>query len=339
MAHTKAIVIQVRPDDRLSTDMAPLAESARQYAEQSVAKATRRGYSSDWKGFETWCKKRRLVAFPAEPQTVALYFTDLANSGRSHKTISRIQAAISWLHSHHKGEDGKYLMSPTRDPVVKAVLRGIANTVGRASRRRKAAATIEDVLEPMVKGLPDDVRGHRDRAVLLLGFSGAFRRSELAGLRLEDIEIRGDGAIVRLRRSKTDQTGEGSDVAIPRGSNPELCPVAAMQVWLEDLRRMGIVEGHFVRGIHRSGNVLVGSGNTDKTINRIVKSAAERAGIDSDTLGAHSLRAGFATQAAVRGKSVLQIAAQGRWKKMDTVLGYFRAGTSFKNSGAKDIGL
>jgi site-specific recombinase XerD len=338
MATPKAIVVRVSGGRALSTDLATLADSARKYAEDSVAKNTKRGYASDWKGFTAWCRANGLTPLPATPQVVALYFTHLANSGAAYATITRVSAAIGWVHSRHV-ENGKPVVVPTRDATVKTVLKGIANRIGRGTRRRKEAATIEDFLEPMVAGLADDARGHRDRAVILLGFSGAFRRSELASLRIEDVKVQDEGAVIRLRRSKTDQSGEGTDVPIPRGENVDLCPVNALQVWLDELRALGITEGFLVRGIHRSGSILPNAGATDRMVNRIVKQAAERAGLDSSELGAHSLRAGFATQAGVRGKNVLQIAAQGRWKKLDTVLGYFRVGTRFKDSAAKGIGL
>lgn len=316
----------------LATEMAPLIASAHGYAEAAVAPATRRGYQSDWRGFYAWCREKKLTSLPAEPQTVALYFTHLADSGKSFKTITRIAAAIRWVHSQ-KGSP-----NPSDNPVVRTLLRGIGRTIGRGARRQKAAATVDDALAAMVADLPQGPRGSRARMVLLLGFSGALRRSELASLQVEDVTILSQGATIHLARSKTDQGGKGADVAIPRGEDPKLCPVKALQEWIEYLKHCGSANGYLVRGIHRSGTILPG-GNTDRTINRIVKEAAKQAGLDPAIFGAHSLRAGLATQAAIHGKNVMQIAEHGRWKRIETVLTYFRPANRFKDNAAKGIGL
>jgi site-specific recombinase XerD len=319
-------------------DLQELADRAAGYANESVSPNTRRGYASDWKGFHGWCRKRDLRSLPAEPQTVALYYTYLADAGRSYQTISRIAASIRWAHENTIGDDGKPIDSPTHQRAVRLILRGIARTIGRAARRKKAAATVDDVLSCMVGGLPDDVRGHRDRAVLLLGFVGAFRRSELASLRIEDVQLMERGATIQLRRSKTDQSGKGATVSIPTGDTATLCPVLALRSWLQDLLAHGVTGGYLVRGVHKSGSILEG-GHTGRTVNRIVKDAAHRAGLDPKIFGAHSLRAGLATQAAIRGKNIMQIAHQGRWERLDTVLGYYRAGAGFEENAAKGIGL
>ena len=175
----------------------------------------------------------------------------------------------------------------------------------------------------------------RDAALLLVGYAGAFRRSEVASLRIEDVEFVEDGATVLLRRSKTDQVGKGQKRALPHGSHPETCPVRNLRRWLELL---GEAEGPIFRPIDRHGN-LRKTALSDRSVCELVKKRAQAAGLNRDRYSGHSLRAGLATAASAAGVSQRSIMDQGDWKSVQTVMRYVREGTLFKNNAAASIGL
>ena len=192
------------------------------YAEAEKALATRAAYASDWRDFAAWCASRGATALPAHQGIVAAYLSSLADSGRKATTIGRRAAAIGY---HHKMAGHE---PPTGSEAVKAVLRGIRRTIGSA-KQGKAPATA-DLIGQMIALCPDNMIGKRDRALLCLGFAGAFRRSELCALEVADLTEVPDGLRILIRRSKGDQEGQGQEVAIPRGYR--LRPVEAVQTWL-----------------------------------------------------------------------------------------------------------
>jgi site-specific recombinase XerD len=188
------------------TDLRVTVAEAEAYHGQACAEATLRAYRADWRAFEQWCSAHQFAVLPATPESVALYITELARE-RKVSTIMRHLASIAQAHKENKHD------SPTRAVVVQNVLKGIRRAKGSAPTQ-KAAAEIA-VIRAMVAALPPTFQGIRDRAILLLGFAGAFRRRELASLTVEDIEFTNDGVVVTLRRSKTDQEGEGCIKGIP----------------------------------------------------------------------------------------------------------------------------
>jgi integrase len=187
----------------------------------------------------------------------------------------------------------------------------------------------------MVAMLPDKLIGVRDRALLLVGFAGAFRRSELVSLDVGDVEIRREGLLVTLRRSKTDQEAAGREVAIPYGSNPDTCPVRALEAWLE---ASGIADGPLWRAVDKGGRLQPGR-LSDKAVALVVKKRAEAAGLDPDLYAGHSLRAGLATAAAAAGASERSIMEQTGHKSVQTVRRYIRRGTQFRDNAAGMVGL
>jgi integrase len=187
----------------------------------------------------------------------------------------------------------------------------------------------------MIAALPQDLRGLRDRAMLLAGFAGGFRRSELAALRVENVETTPDGLIVRLGRSKTDQEGQGRPVALPYGSDQETCPVRALRAWLE---QAGITSGPLFRALDRFGVVSDKALHPD-SVGYLVKRAAGRAGFETAEYAGHSLRAGLATQAAMNGASELAIMKQTGHRSLDTVRKYIREGSLFRDNAATKLGL
>lgn len=275
-----------------ATLTADVAARAHAYVQNTRAQNTRRAYGAAWREFEAFCAKHGYAALPASPNAVIDYITALADSGAKASTISVKLAAIRFAHQSQATD-------PTALPAVRLVWQGIRRTIGTA-QRRKAAVTLDD-LRAMVRATGDDLRGLRDRALVLLGWAGAFRRSELAGLDVEDLHINGV-LKVHLKRSKTDQEGAGSVKVIPATGN-DLCPVAAMRAWLDaaDIR-----SGAVFRSIDRWGHVR-GARLTDRDVARIVKRLAEAAGLDPRQFSGHSLRAGFVTSAATAGVPEWQI--------------------------------
>jgi len=307
--------------------VAPLAERARGYAERAKADNTVRAYRADWRDFAAWCEARAQPALPAPPETVALYLTDLAGMGRKASTIGRRLSAISQAHQLAG------FPSPTKDGRVRAVLAGIRRTHGSA-QEAKAPALADDI-RAMVAALPAGLVGTRDRALLLLGFAGAFRRSELVALDVADLAETRDGLVVTLRRSKTDQAGQGRTIGIPRGQRPETCPVAAVETWTI---AAGIAEGALFRPVDRHGGVSPRR-LTAQSVALVVKKRAKAAGLDPARYAGHSLRAGLATSAAAAGASERAIMDQTGHRSVAMVRRYIRDGSLFRDNAAAKVGL
>ncbi len=302
------------------------AERADDYAAAARSPNTLRAYRFDLQDFVRYCRRRGDSALPATAATVAAYLAHLADLGRKVSTLERRLAAISQAHQH-AGHP-----SPTREAHVRTVLKGIRRTHGTAPDV-KAPILVED-LRAMIAALPDHPRSVRDRALLLLGFAGGFRRSELTGMSRADIEFSRDGVIVTLRRSKTDQEGQGRRVAIPYGSSPQTCPVRALQDWLATAK---INNGLVFRAVTRSG--FVQQPMTAQAVALIVKKAAKQAGLDPGRFAGHSLRAGLCTAAARAGVSERAIMNQTGHRSGATLRRYIREGNLFTDNAAARLGL
>lgn len=304
-----------------------LSASANKYVLNSKARNTIRAYQSDWRSFFTWCDERHLSSLPAEPKTVALYLSDMADRGYRTSTIGRHMISIGLAHRT------KGFPSPTADETVRAVWRGIRNTLGIAPQG-KAPLLVED-LRRMLQHAPNDLMGLRDRALLLIGFAGAFRRSEIVALNVEDVEFVREGLVITLRRSKTDQEGEGRKVGIPYGSFIETCPVRALQAWLT---ATGIKSGPLFRPVSKAHDVR-DARLSDKTVARIVKRYVRLIGLDQRHFAGHSLRAGLATSAAMAGVSERDIMSQTGHRSPMMVRRYIRDSNLFRSNAAARIGL
>ncbi len=292
-------------------------ESAATYAQAEKAMATRRAYKSDFQIFTVWCGERAANALPATPATVAAFLAWEAGRGTKPSTIGRRLAAIRYAHKLAA------LPLPTDDERVRATVRGIRRTHG-AAPNRKAPATADKILAmvPLAGGRLSDMR---DRALLLLGFAGAFRRSGLVALDCEHIEETTDGLRVAIRRSKTDQDGTGATIAIPRGAIA--CPVAAVCAWLD---AAGVTAGPVFRRVSKGQRALPGR-LTDRSVADIVKAHASRVGLDPAQFAGHSLRSGFLTSAAARGASVFKMMDVSRHRSVDTLRGYVRDADLFRD--------
>ncbi len=306
--------------------LADLADKARAYMSQSKAPNTKRAYMQDWQDFAGWCEAQGLDALPAQPQTVSLYVTDLADRCKP-STIARRMVAISQVHQS-SGHD-----SPTTSLVVRSTVAGIRRAKLVAQQGKAPAVT--SVVRTMVATLDDSLAGKRDRALLLLGFAGAFRRSELVALDVADVEHTDEGRIVQLRRSKTDQEGEGRAIGIPYGTSAATCPVRALDAWLA---AANIKEGALFRSIRKGGRVQEDR-LSDKSVALIVKQCAVAAGLDASLFSGHSLRAGLATSAAASGVGEHDIMLQTGHKSAAMVRRYIRKGSIFRNNAAASVGL
>jgi len=288
-----------------------LTAEALDYGRAALSENTMRAYRADWREFQDWCAARGRQSLPASPATVANFASMLADGGKRVPTIARKLAAVRFF---HRGADQD---NPTDNAGVAAILKGIRRTVGVAPHQ-KAPATA-DVIHQMLAHVPKDtLQGKRDRALLLLGFAGAFRRSELVAIKVEDLAFNEQGVDVFLARSKTDQEGKGQSVAILNGK--ALLPVQRLQEWLD---ASGITEGPIFRQMSRGGHVQADA-LTPQSVALIVKKYAAAAGLDVAKLSGHSLRAGFITSAADNRASISRIMEVSRHRDPRSVETYVR---------------
>lgn len=304
--------------DTLAARAAGLAENAR-------APNTRRAYRSDWDHFGRWCAAQGLVALPAEPAVVGYYLA--AHETRlSVATLTRRLSAIAVAHRMAG------FALDTRHPAIGDVMRGLRNRHGSAQRHAEALTIprLRQVLAPLGDSLGD----RRDRALLLMGTAAALRRSELVALDLTDITVQPEGLRIVIRRSKTDQGGEGAVLPVNR-TGRATCPAAAYAAWLA---ASGITEGAVFRGVDRHGRL--GGRLSGNAVALIVQRRAAAAGLETPTRYAgHSLRAGFATSAAQAGLGEIRIARQTRHASLSSLRRYIRDGVLFNENLAAEIGL
>jgi integrase len=306
-------------------ELEALVSRANGYAADVSARSTRRAYGGDFRAFEAWCGARGLAALPATPATVAVYLAALAGEGMRASTIGRALAGI--VHGHRE----RGYLWPRGEPTTAKVLRGIRRRHGVAPVQKAALGDAD--LAAMVGVLGGELADLRDRALLTLGWLGAFRRSELVALRLEDVTRVPEGLLVRVRRSKGDQEGRGAEKGIPYAAQAGLCAVRALDAWLE---ASGITSGPLFRAVDRGGRVHPHALN-DRSVARIVQRVAAEAGLDPKRVGGHSLRAGFATTAARKGKSLDAIMRQTLHRSERVARSYIRHATVFDDNAA--VGL
>ncbi len=323
MTHNQAIVLAPLPAF-LALDKA--SQQTRDYISASIAPATKRAYASDWRDFDVWCRGHGLRSLPSEPETIAVYISERA-AGLRPSTLERRLSAISQIHSA-AGHD-----SPTQSPVVRRVMGGVRRVQG-AAPAAKMPLTVADLRRIIATTRPGSAQA-RDRALLLIGFAGAFRRSELVSLNVDDVEHVSEGIVITLRRSKIDQTGIGRRIGVPYGEHTETCPVRALDAWLV---ASGITQGPIFRPVDVWGNVAA-SRLSDRAVALVVKKHAARIGRDAATFAGHSLRAGFATAAAREGASERAIMLQTGHRSLGMVRRYIRDGSLFHRNAAATLGL
>ena len=294
-------------------ELARLTGQAEEYIRAAKAQATLRAYRADWRHFENWCREKGFSALPATPDTVAFYLGELGQTHRA-ATLARRLTSMNKVH-RAAGHPAPALVEHL---AVGETLKGIRRRHGTESRGKRPLFT--EQVRAMLEALPRGLLGVRDRALLLVGFAGAFRRSELAALWREDVQETEEGLVIRVRRSKTDQEGQGREVALPYGSCPETCPVRACRAWIE---AADLEDGPLFRRIDRHGHVNRRALHRD-SIGGIVKRAAQAAGLDPKPYAGHSLRAGFCTQSYMNGARELDIMRQTGHRSLETVRKYIR---------------
>jgi site-specific recombinase XerD len=321
-----------------------LSEGAREYARKSRSENTKGSYKSDWEDFKLWCAARGAAFLPAAPSTVASYVADRAANAYdgpgprgtirryppcTPATLGRRLVSISQAHKIAR------LPVPI-DEAVRSVLKGIRRDKGTAQDAK--APVLVAQLQSMVQTSRCSAGpvGKRNRALLLLGFAGGFRRSELVALDVADLDFHSDpaGLVVTIRRSKTDQEGAGRQVGIPYGHG-NTCPVKALRIWLD---AAVITEGPVFRPVNRHDQV--GRGRlTAQSVALVVKSGAAAVDLDPSRFAGHSLRSGLATSAAAAGVSERSIMNQTGHTSEKMVRRYIRAGSLFQDNAAAGVGL
>jgi integrase len=305
-------------------DLAAAADRAAGLAEGARAEATRKAYRNDWSHFEKWCLAQGLSSMPAAPTTVGLYVA--AHADRlSVATLTRRLSSIAVAHRLA----GHSLDS--KHPAIRDVMKGLRREKGTAQRHAEALTVplIRRVLNTCGSRLID----LRDRALLLIGFSAALRRSELVALTLEDVDVVPEGLRITIRRSKADQEGAGEILAVGR-TGTATCPVEAFQAWVS---AAGIETGRVFRCMNRHGHL--GAKLSTNAVAKIVQHRAALAGLDAKIFAGHSMRAGFATAAALAGVEERIIMRQTRHRSAATVRRYIRDGELFRRNLAAEIGL
>ena len=281
----------------------------------SKANNTLRAYQSDFRDFSSFCVKNGFSSLPTQPKVIALYITNLSKKSKF-STLKRRIASISVIHKIK----GHYL--DTKHPIIMENLHGIKRTLG--SRQKAKKPILINDLKLIIKAINEELKWKlRNKALLLIGFSGGFRRSELVNIYYEDIEFVSEGVKILIKRSKTDQSGEGVVKAIPYFDNQEFCPVIALKEYMKDKFE-----------INKSGRIFEIS---DKSVALIIKRFAEKAGLDSSKYAGHSLRSGFATTAAEFGAEERNIMAMTGHKTTQMVRRYIQEANLFKNNALNKI--
>lgn len=311
----------------LETTRTRLLTAAFDLADAARSDATKRAYASDWAHFTDFCDRLEFTSLPADPADVALYLVDLHQHGAAVATIERRLASIA--DAHHRAAS----LSPGPDPQVRAVMTGIRRT-STQKRTPKRALTVAE-FEAIANDDNGTLTDARDTAIIAVGFFGGLRRSEIAALNVDDITRVDEGLRVEIRRSKTDQTGQGRTIALAYADNPALCPVRNLQRWLA---AADIDDGPIFRRIRR-GDHLRDDRISDQAINLIVKKRAERIGTNPNELGAHSLRSGLITAAAERGLEERAIARQTGHRSIPTLRSYIQTAGVFNDNAATQLGL
>ena len=300
----------------LITDIKNLELETIKNLRNSKSANTLRAYQSDYNDFSLFCSKNGFQAMPTQPKILALYITHLSSYSK-YSTLKRRLASISILHKIK----GHYIDS--KHPIIMENLMGIKRTNG-SNQKGKKPLLINDLkllIEAINQSKEKNNRKIRDKALILIGFSGGFRRSELVDIEYEDIEIVSEGVKIFLKRSKTDQSGEGMTKAIPYFENENFCPVKALKNWIETI---GLKNGKIF-------NI------SDKSVALIIKKYANYAGLDSQRYAGHSLRSGFATTAAESGAEERSIMAMTGHKSTEMVRRYIKEANLFKNNALNKI--
>jgi integrase len=313
-----------------STDLEDLIQKANDLIHAAKAPSRRKAYQSDFRIFESWCATHGLVSLPAAPQTIALYIASCVVARLEPATIARRLASISKAHQAAGFEDSP---ASTKHFVVGEVLKGTRRTLGVA-QKCKDPLLLNDICR-LLAACPNNLLGLRDRALILIGFAGAFRRSELCAMTVSDLCFSPSGLVINVPRSKADQEQAGEKVAIVPGEHKDTCPIRALRQWLKAAK---VTDGSVFRGVDRHGYISATGLHRD-SIAAISKTAAMRAGMNATNIAGHSVRAGMATQSALNGSSERAIAKTTRHRSQRVLRRYIRPGEMFRENASASLGL
>ena len=321
--------IKSRPNNELSTGIKKLQEETILNLQNSKAENTVRAYKSDFNDFGSFCSKNGFKSLPSEPKIVSLYLTHLSTKEVKMSTLKRRLVSIGVIHRLK----GHYL--DTKHPSIIENIMGIKRRKGSIQRGKKPLliSNLKQIINVIDKQTTDEIKKFRDRSIILIGFSGGFRRNEIVSLDYEDLDFVEEGLKINLRRSKTDQFGEGSVKGLPYFDNSLYCPVVSIQKWIEISKiRTGALFRRFTKGSKLSNSRL-----TDQTVALLIKEYLKLAGIESKNYSGHSLRSGFATSVAEAGADERSIMTMTGHKTTQMVRRYIKEANLFKNNALNNV--
>ncbi len=314
--------------NELTTDLKLLHEATLNYLKNSKANNTLRAYKSDFKDFGAFCSKHGLSSLPSEPKIVSLYLTHLSKKSKI-STLRRRLVSISVVHKLK----GHYL--DTKHPIIIENLMGIKRIKGSMQKGKKPIliSHLKSIINVIDESKIEDIKKLRDKTIILVGFGGGFRRSELISIDHDDLEFVPEGLKITIRKSKTDQFGEGMIKGLPYFTNEKYCPVASLKKWLDVSK---INSGPIFRKFNK-GSSLSDKRLTDQSVVLLMKEYLNLAGIENKNFAGHSLRSGFATAAAASGADERSIMDMTGHKTTQMVRRYIKEANIFKNNALNKI--
>jgi len=317
--------------NNIITDIKALQEETLLNLQSSKASNTVRAYKSDFKDFGLFCAQNGFKSLPSEPKIVSLYLTHLSTRDMKMSTIKRRLVSIGVIHKLK----GHYL--DTKHPSIIENIMGIKRRKGSVQNGKKPLliSNLKALINVIDEQKKEEIKKIRDRSIILIGFSGGFRRNEIVSLDFDDLDFVTEGLKISLRRSKTDQFGEGLVKGLPYFKNARYCPVKSLKKWIEISKiNNGPLFRRFSKGSNLTENRL-----TDQTVALLIKQYLQLAGIDSKNFSGHSLRSGFATSAAESGAEERSIMAMTGHKSTEMVRRYIKEANLFKNNALNKIDL
>ena len=315
--------------NNIITDIKALQEETILNLQSSKAKNTVRAYKSDFRDFGLFCAQNGFKSLPSEPKIVSLYLTYLSTKDAKMSTLKRRLVSIGVIHRLK----GHYL--DTKHPSIIENIMGIKRRKGSIQKGKKPIliSYLKKLIDVIDQQKNEDIKKLRDRSIILIGFSGGFRRNEIVSLDYDDLDFVEEGLKIQIKRSKTDQFGEGFVKALPYFDSSKYCPVTSLKNWIEISKiESGPLFRRFVKGSKLSENRL-----TDQTVALLIKEYLKLAGIDSKNYSGHSLRSGFATSAAEAGAEERSIMAMTGHKSTEMVRRYIKEANLFKNNALNKI--
>ena len=317
--------------NEIITDIKALQEETLLNLQSSKSSNTVRAYKSDFKDFGLFCAQNGFKCLPSEPKIVSLYLTYLSTKDTKVSTLKRRLVSIGVIHRLK----GHYL--DTKHPSIVENIMGIKRRKGSIQIAKKPIliSSLKKIINAIDEQNKEEIKKFRDRSLILIGFSGGFRRNEIVSLDYDDLDFVPEGLKINLRRSKTDQFGEGFTKALPYFDNSQYCPVVSLKKWIEISNiTSGAVFRRFSKGSRLSENRL-----TDQTVALLIKEYLELTGVDSKNYSGHSLRSGFATSAAESGAEERSIMAMTGHKSTEMLRRYIKEANLFKNNALNKIKL